>query len=141
MGKKIQSSDYLSLSKRALLTAYSKFLSGTDFDRMHLMLRGLTTYVNLVGSKAFIPISTFEINRTHALGYYKECKYANAIKYLNPAVSNCPKHRDNFVSGLSDTLILLAECYSALGRRDDALHSARLAVNIAHERLELYNKV
>lgn len=26
-------------------------------------------------------------------------------------------------------------------RRDDALHSARLAVNIAHERLERFNKV
>jgi hypothetical protein len=38
------------------------------------------------------------------------------------------------------TIYLLNFTKSSL-RRDDALHSARLAVNIAHERLERFNKV
>eukprot|EP01040_Poterioochromonas_malhamensis_P001273 gene1273-1348_t len=135
-----QLGDITVLSRRVLLTAYSKFLTTTEFDKMHLVLRGFAAYLNQHAPKAFLPIATFEINRAHAMGYYKEFKYANAIKYLNPAVSQCPRHRESFVGGLSDTLILLAECYSAIGRRDDALHSARLAVNISHERLEQYNK-
>jgi tetratricopeptide (TPR) repeat protein len=136
-----QLGDVFQVTKRALLTAYSRFLTNNDFEKTHLLLKGLSAYINQHADKSFCVIGTFEVNRAHAFGYFKEEKYANAVKYLNPAVSNCPKYRDSFVSGLSDTLILLAECYSALGRRDDALHSARLAVNTSHERLEQFSKV
>jgi tetratricopeptide (TPR) repeat protein len=136
------------ITKRCLITAYYKFLtlafsasSFDEYDRIHQLLRGLSSYINLHASKEFAAVTMFEINRAHALGYFKELKFANAVKYLNPAIASCPKYRETFVGGLSDTLILLAECYSALGRRDDALHSARLAVNISHERLEQYSKV
>lgn len=114
--------DLQHLTKRALLTAYSKFLSSNysnnfpEYEKIHQLLKGLSAYLNQHADKSFLAIGTFEINRAHALGYFKEMKFANAVKYLNTAVAHCPKHRDIFVGGLSDTLILLAECYSALGR-------------------------
>ncbi len=50
------------------------------------------------------------------MGFFKFSKYADAIKHLNPAVSSGPVIGGSFASGLSDALVLLAECYSALGR-------------------------
>ena len=61
-------------------------------------------------------IILFEINRAHAMGFFKESKFSNAIKHLNPAVASGPVIGGSFASGLSDALVLLAECYSALGR-------------------------
>jgi hypothetical protein len=91
-------------------------LSNTDLEKTHKALRGLSAYLKQFNSKPLNDVASFEVNRAHALGYFKQFKYAHAIKYLNPAVSNCPKYRDAFVGGLSDTLVLLTECYSALGR-------------------------
>ena len=104
------------VTKRALLTAYSNFLTTQEFDKTHQLLKGLSAYINQRSDKNFSAIGAFEVNRAHAFGYFKEAKYANAVKYLHSAVSNCPKHKEAFVGGLSDTLILLTECYSALGR-------------------------
>ncbi|KAJ1431022.1 hypothetical protein B484DRAFT_44968, partial [Ochromonadaceae sp. CCMP2298] len=83
----------------------------------------------------------FAASRAHAAAYHLAGKETMVIKCLNPAVSRCPRDQaGGFVAGLSDALVLLTEAYASLGRGDDALHSARLAVTIAHERLEASNQ-
>ncbi len=81
------------------------------------MLRGVSSAIqHKITQKTVKDIFEFEIHRAHAMGYFKEFKYAHAIKHLNPAVASCPVVGGLFSSGLSDALILLAESYSALGK-------------------------
>lgn len=129
-------------AQKAIYTSYQKFLLTNEFQSTQLLLRGVSAAIEQkVNNKTIKEILQFEIRRAQAMGYYKESKFSNAIKQLNPAVSSGPVIGGSFSSGLSDALVLLADCYSALGRRDDALRSAKLAVNIAHERLDRANKV
>jgi hypothetical protein len=81
------------------------------------MLKGVSSAIqHKVSQKSVKDIFEFEIHRAHAMGYFKEFKYAYAIKHLNPAVASCPMIGELFSSGLSDALVLLAESYSALGK-------------------------
>jgi hypothetical protein len=81
------------------------------------MLMGVSAALqNKLQNKTLGAIFQFEIRLAHAMGFFKESKYAQAIKHLNPAVVSCPTIGGQFSSGLSDGLVLLAESYSALGR-------------------------
>lgn len=59
---------------------------------------------------------SFSFGRAIALGYFKLNYFTNAIKYLNRIINSCPQYDGNFVHGLTDALILLAESYSALSK-------------------------
>lgn len=108
--------DLKSVAHKALYTAYQKFLFTNEFDRTHLLLRGLKVLSDQQGSSKLRNIIGFEVHRAHALGFYKEFKYMQAIKELHPVIGSCPKIGNSFVNSLADTLVLLAECYSAIGR-------------------------
>lgn len=88
------------------------------------------------GAKDLSDIVSFAITRLLALNHYKLNDFTTVIQLLNPIISSCPRSKGIYLPGLADTLILLAESYGALGRYDDAVQSAKLAVTIAHERLE-----
>jgi len=61
--------------------------------------------------------------------------WIQAIKSLNNAISICPRSSEGIhLAGLSDSLLLLSESYGSLGKWEDAVHSARLAVVCAHKR-------
>jgi hypothetical protein len=92
------------------------FLGRGDFERGHLVLRGLNAIVEESSSSQLRKVAQFEINRAHALGYCKEAKYAAAIKHLNTAIANCPTIHGCFWDGLSDALIVLSGAHSALER-------------------------
>lgn len=104
------------LASKALHTAYLMFLARSDFERGHLVLRGLNAIVEESSSSQLRKITQFEVMRAHALGYFKEGKYTAAIKQLNTAIATCPTIHGSFVDGLSDALIVLADAYSAIGR-------------------------
>eukprot|EP00981_Chlorochromonas_danica_P007105 scaffold1559_cov176-Ochromonas_danica.AAC.6 len=108
------------LANKALNTAYLMFLVRSDYERGQLLMRGLRAIIEEAFSSQQRKVTVFE--------------------HLNTAITNCPTIHGNFVDGLSDALIILAESYGALGRVEDALHSSRLAVNAAHERLERIQK-
>eukprot|EP01039_Chlorochromonas_danica_P001615 gene1624-1764_t len=128
------------LANKALNTAYLMFLVRSDYERGQLLMRGLRAIIEEAFSSQQRKVTVFEVYRAQALGYYKEHKFTLSIQHLNTAITNCPTIHGNFVDGLSDALIILAESYGALGRVEDALHSSRLAVNAAHERLERIQK-
>lgn len=98
------------------------FIARFDYERGHLLLRGLQNIISECDSSQLRKIVQFEIVRAHALGYYKEGKYAAAIKELNGAIANCPTLHGNFVDGLCDALIVLSSSYSALGRYATSHH-------------------
>lgn len=105
-----------SLSQKAIASAYQNFLFSTEFDKTHLMLKGLWSLLDQQPNKNTIEFIKFEIYRAQALGYFKENKYSLAIKKLNHIISNSSKFDNIIISSLSDSLVLLTECYSALGR-------------------------
>jgi len=104
------------VTQKALYTAYYKFLFTLEFDRTHMLLRGLSVICDRQAGKALRNIIAFEVHRAHALGFYKEFKYMQAIKELNAAIASCPTVGEGFANSLADALVLLAECYSAIGR-------------------------
>ena len=71
-----------------------------------------------------------------SLGHLRMKEYEEVVKTLSEVISLCGQS----TNGLCDALIMLAEAYSAVGLLDEALHSARLAVDVAHDKLETYQK-
>ena len=67
-----------------------------------------------------------------SLGHLRMREYEEVVKALSEVISLCGQN----TNGLCDALIILAEAYSAVGLLDEALHSARLAVDVAHDKLE-----
>lgn len=130
----------LDVSQEIFSDATNLFTQG-DYDRGHSRLRQLARTTSQYGPKHSHQVINFFTNISHAFGYYTAKNWGAAIKYLNPTVSDCPKVGENFPTGLTDALILLSESYAALGKFEDALLSARLAVTTAHSRLELVQKV
>ena len=67
-----------------------------------------------------------------AIGFLRFGNYEQAIQSL----SNCISTSGYTVHGLCDALIILTESYSSLSKYEEALQSARLAVDVAHDRFE-----
>lgn len=102
---------------KMLYSIYSKIFSVTENDDLvHLSLDKLFAVANLNKTSPLLPYIKFAINRAHAMSYYKKYNYAMAMKYINPAISGCPRVDGYFVSGLADSLVLLSVCHSCLGR-------------------------
>ncbi len=94
-----------------------------------------------------IPI-IYKYPQINLLGHFIAHDLLSVIKYLNASIIGCPKYSPDALldpisccAGLTDTLIIISEAYSQLGKFEDALLSARLAVTTAHSRLELIQKV
>ena len=83
---------------------------------VHDMLRRLSAIAAHHGTTQVNNIIDFAVHKTHAAAFNKEGNHPLAIKCLIPAVSRCPKVDDAFLGGLSEALVLLTDCYSALGR-------------------------
>lgn len=83
----------------------------------------------------------FAITRIDAYVYKQTNEPLPAIKCLNECIVNCPRWQGQHAGGLADALIMITECYSSLGNSKEALHSARLAVDVAHNRLESIKKI
>ena len=71
-----------------------------------------------------------------SLGHLCMKEYEEVVRTLSEVISLCGQN----MNGLCDALIILAEAYSAVGLLDEALHSARLAVDVAHDKLETHQK-
>ena len=71
-----------------------------------------------------------------SIGHLRMKEYEEVVKALAKVISLCGQN----INGLCDALIVLAEAYSAVGSLDEALHSARLAVDVAHDKLESQQK-
>ena len=81
----------------------------------------------------------FSINRMRALGYYLQDDPEKGVKFSNECISKCPRFQGgSHAPGLADVLILLSEMYETLGYAEEALQSARLCVDVALNRLEMY---
>ncbi|RYH27236.1 hypothetical protein EON65_13715 [archaeon] len=105
------------MANKALCTAYLMFLGRAQYERGQLVLRGLQTIMKeSLSSSDVKKMANFEICRAQGVGYYKEGKYAAALKELNAAIASCPKVQGAFADGLSDTLVILSESYSRLAK-------------------------
>lgn len=98
---------------------------------------------------------SFELLRCHALSLVQQAKFSFGVKRLSLAIDTVPSIDSHFSSGLADALLLSYECYKALltttpvannvssgaakeyQLQEKALQSAKLAVNVAHERMQL----
>jgi len=69
---------------------------------------------------------------TLAIGFLSLGEYETVVRTL----SDISEIYNPDYSGLCDSLLVLSEAYAALGNYDEALHSARLAVDVAHDNLE-----
>lgn len=58
----------------------------------------------------------YAAQRLQAFIYYKTNNYLLAIKCLTPIIIASPSINGIYMNDLSDTLVLLTECYSALGK-------------------------
>jgi len=78
----------------------------------------------------------FHMNRFRAFGFAWLEKHLKAVKASNKAIARCPSVDGARAKGLVDLLIIISDSYSVLNQLEDAVHSAKLAVDIAHEQLE-----
>lgn len=107
---------------------YSKIFSVSENDdTVHLSLDKLLAVASQNKTSPLLPHVKYAVNRAHAMSYYRKYNYAMAMKYVNPAISGCPKVEGYFVSGLADSLVLLSVCHSSLGRY--TLHHSDQACN------------
>jgi hypothetical protein len=82
-------------------------------------------------------LATFFCDFTNnSLRVHRGSDWAASVKILNVAISTSSQELDSREIGFSDALIMLSEAYSALGRTEDALRSARLAVSLSHEYMD-----
>lgn len=97
---------------------------------------------------------SFELLRCHSLSLVQQAKFSMAVKRLSLAIDSVPSIDSHFSAGLADALLLSYECYKALASaspplngsqhnnvdnkpQEKALQAAKLAVNVAHERMRL----
>ena len=74
------------------------------------------------------------ISRFGALDLCLDGSFNAAIRLLNGAIYACPLHSLGPVQGLCESLILLADAYTATGRYEEAMHSVCLAMDFSAER-------
>ena len=97
--------------------AYLSILRDGNADIARLLLQKLTSVANQYVSQLVLPYLNFSLNRALALNCLLCEDFAEAIKHINPAISQCPKFNDkSFAGGLTETLVLLTEAYSTLER-------------------------
>lgn len=102
------------------------------FQRL-IQLESLRKEFGSIDAKNFIG---FHINRFRAFGFASSDKHLKAVKASNKAIARCPSVNGSRAKGLVDLLILISDSYSALNQFEDAVHSAKLAVDIALDQLE-----
>lgn len=83
----------------------------------------------------------FIIQKALGYCYYIQNDYKTAKSILTPLILNYPQIDGNYISGLADILLMLSESAAAMGNYKDALYSGKLATNIAHRRVEYFQKV
>jgi tetratricopeptide (TPR) repeat protein len=114
---------------RALLSAFSMLKRGDVVSAEEAISKLLN--LTVVGSKLY-----FASQLMLATGKLRLEQYEEAINSLSHAIEVC----GHDVFGLCDALIIMSESYAALGQLEDALHSAKLAVDVAHDLLEASSK-
>lgn len=90
---------------------------------------------------SYRPYLRFLIDNISAFVYYFNGDFRKTRSILSKQISSAPSINGVFLSGFVDSLLMLSEAHSQLGRHEDALHSARLAVTIAHRRIDFHLKV
>jgi len=77
-------------------------------------------------------IFTFHLCRVKALYLFRSRDWLHIVSVLNTSISL--SDGKNF--GIVDVLLLISEAYSHLDKPTDSLHSAKLAVDIAHDQIQ-----
>lgn len=118
-----------------LLDVFRLFASQCDdhaFQRLG-QVEALSKEFGSDNAKKFVG---FHINRFRAFGYSWSDAHLKAVKASNKAIAHCPIVNGARAKGLVDILILISDSYSAMNKNEDAVYSAKLAVDIAHDQLE-----
>eukprot|EP01038_Epipyxis_sp_PR26KG_P004514 gene4514-6378_t len=152
----IQRDVYINLMNQLLYNIYNIILYEDSYNNNRDLLAQdqiIQTYLDMMASltlkvespsKYFLDSIQFSVFKVQAVKYYKRDLWENAIKYLNAAIKNYPRSTlsdsTSVIAGLAEALVMLTKSYSAIGKKDDALHSARLAVDISHKGLEAFQK-
>lgn len=98
-------------------------------------LRRLHSQVKSVVSTRLSGLLDLSVSRFTALDLCLDGSFDRGIKRLNDAIYMCPLHSLGPVRGLSESLVLLADAYTATGRYEEAMHSACLAMDFSAERV------
>ncbi len=122
-----------------LFESIKLFLLGT-FNAPHRKLLNMRKATERYSSRVTAPHMFFALNRMQALGYYLEGQLKLCVSHSNECIAHCPRLNGSHAPGLADTLLLLSEVYDKLGCPDEALHSARLCVDVALSRLETFER-
>ena len=124
----ISESSFLSLRNYAdniIHYCFHKFKSG-DVSDAKIALKKLRKLIPSTGQLYFAT------NFCTSLGFLRNKEYEEVILSLSRSISTSGYS----IIGLCDALIVLSEAYAAMSRFEESLHSARLAVDVAHDRLE-----
>lgn len=111
-----------------------------DYNYGSERLKDLVKICNMAKKRYSGPLYSSMIlssGRVAALGLMWKKAYKEAVFSLQRDINNCPIMDGKAIPGMVDTLIVLSDAYSIIGNKSDALQSARLAVNVAHDRLEV----
>lgn len=76
------------------------------------------------------------VSRYAALDLCLDGAFNSCIRLLNDAIYTCPLHRVGPVVGMSESLVLMADAYTATGRYEEAMHSVCLAMDFSAERYD-----
>jgi len=134
--------DLLNVSEK-FLEHCLKHIEEGGYDIAFKILERLSFMTNSSEFSCSFPIASaihFSTSRLTAMGSFYQGYYLEAASRLQNDVADCPIIRGHPVPGMVDSLLLLSEAYTAMERHEEALRSARLAVEIAHTRLDVVKR-
>lgn len=128
------------LSDGYMHTAYNYLVQG-DYENYNSYIRKLNSIKENFGSKHARSVITFHINRIQSLYFSKIQSWVKAIRCGNDAISKCPIINECRVLGIVECIVFISDAYGALEQHDDAVQSAKLAVNVAHTQYEVFRNL
>jgi hypothetical protein len=124
---------------RAILFASMRGFEVGDYNYAQSRLNELLSVCKSARIKYRGPIFSsliLSVGRLQALGDMWKDDLSEAAYRLRTDINECPMMDKQAAPGMVDALIVLSDVLSLMNNHGDALQSARLAVNLAHARLE-----